>query len=77
MNVILSILGADPMSSVNGASNQTPPGSLPSLPVGVPPHILAASREQELLQSDLYRRAYSDPALAQQVVNEYLMNFGI
>ncbi|KAL4221663.1 hypothetical protein ACF0H5_019920 [Mactra antiquata] len=58
---------ADPMSSVNGASNQTPPGSLPSLPVGVPPHILAASREQELLQSDLYRRAYSDPTLAQQL----------
>ncbi|XP_045161386.2 arginine-glutamic acid dipeptide repeats protein-like isoform X2 [Mercenaria mercenaria] len=59
--------GADPMSGVNGASNQTPPGSLPSLPVGVPPHILAAGREQELLQSDLYRRAYSDPALAQQL----------
>ncbi|XP_045161387.2 arginine-glutamic acid dipeptide repeats protein-like isoform X3 [Mercenaria mercenaria] len=58
---------ADPMSGVNGASNQTPPGSLPSLPVGVPPHILAAGREQELLQSDLYRRAYSDPALAQQL----------
>jgi hypothetical protein len=60
------LTGADPMSGVNG-SNQTPPGSLASLPVGVPPHILAAGREQELLQSDLYRRAYSDPALAQQV----------
>ena len=54
------------MSGVNGGSTQTPPGSLSSLPVGVPPHLLG-SREQELLQSDLYRRAYADPALAQQV----------
>jgi len=55
------------MSGVNGASNQTPPGSMPSLPVGMPPHMLSA-REQELLQNDLYRRAaYPDPAIAQQV----------
>lgn len=63
MEIFAFFTGADPMSGVNGASNQTPPGSLPSLH-GMPPHLLA-SREQEL---DLYRRAYPDhPAIAQQV----------
>ncbi|XP_052821101.1 arginine-glutamic acid dipeptide repeats protein-like isoform X2 [Mya arenaria] len=66
--------GADPMSGVNGASNQTPPGSLPSLPVGMPPpHMM--SREQEL--SDLYRRAYTDPALAQQLHHEALQRMAL
>ena len=58
------------MSGVNG-SNQTPPGSGNhplSLPLGMPPpHHLLPSREQEMIQNDLYRRAVTDPALAQQV----------
>ena len=50
----------------------TPPvsagGQFPSpLVHGLPPHAgLLANREQELLQNDLYRRAY-DPAFAHQV----------
>ena len=58
------------MSGVNG-SNPTPPGSSNhplSLPLGMPPpHHILASREQEMIQNDLYRRACTDPALAQQV----------
>lgn len=58
------------MSGVNG-SNPTPPGgsSHPlSLPLGIPPpHHLLVSREQEMIQNDLYRRACTDPALAQQL----------
>ncbi|XP_052284334.1 arginine-glutamic acid dipeptide repeats protein-like isoform X2 [Dreissena polymorpha] len=56
--------GADPMSGVNGAQTGTPPGSLP---MGLPPAHLMGRTEHELLQSDLYRRAYQDPALAQQL----------
>ncbi|KAH3823293.1 hypothetical protein DPMN_125092 [Dreissena polymorpha] len=52
------------MSGVNGAQTGTPPGSLP---MGLPPAHLMGRTEHELLQSDLYRRAYQDPALAQQV----------
>ncbi|OWF53622.1 arginine-glutamic acid dipeptide repeats protein-like isoform X1 [Mizuhopecten yessoensis] len=63
--------GADPLAS--GMSNSNPPTSsagphLQSLPQGMPHHAaLLAGREQEMLQSDLYRRAYADPAFAHQL----------
>ncbi|XP_021346869.1 arginine-glutamic acid dipeptide repeats protein-like isoform X2 [Mizuhopecten yessoensis] len=62
---------ADPLAS--GMSNSNPPTSsagphLQSLPQGMPHHAaLLAGREQEMLQSDLYRRAYADPAFAHQL----------
>ncbi|KAL3861507.1 hypothetical protein ACJMK2_007536 [Sinanodonta woodiana] len=63
--------GADPMSGVNGGNNPQVNVSnnlqLSSLPPGMPPHALLSSREQEFLQNDLYRRAYADPAFAQQM----------
>ena len=61
---------------MSGVSGSNPPGAPPggsahglSLPLGMgmPPHHLLASREQEMIQNDLYRRACTDPALAQQV----------
>ena len=61
------------MSGVNGSNPPGGPGGSGhglSLPLGMgmpPPHLLAASREQEMIQNDLYRRACTDPALAQQV----------
>ncbi|XP_060073172.1 arginine-glutamic acid dipeptide repeats protein-like isoform X3 [Ylistrum balloti] len=62
---------ADPLAS--GMNSSNPPTSsagphLQSLPQGLPPHAaLLAGREQEMLQSDLYRRAYADPAFAHQL----------
>ena len=57
------------MSGVNGSNPGGPGGSHPmSLPLGMAPHPhFLASREQEMIQNDLYRRACTDPALAQQV----------
>ncbi|XP_067659372.1 arginine-glutamic acid dipeptide repeats protein-like isoform X3 [Haliotis asinina] len=67
--------GADPMSGVPSqaavaaaaaASGQN--HALPSLQHGISPHgILPGSREQELLQRELYSRAYMDPTLAHQL----------
>ncbi|XP_056008556.1 arginine-glutamic acid dipeptide repeats protein-like isoform X3 [Ostrea edulis] len=58
---------ADPLAV--SASSGTPAGHLPSLPPGLPPHAGLLSRgEQEMLQSEFYRRAaYADPGLAHQV----------
>ncbi|XP_071147241.1 arginine-glutamic acid dipeptide repeats protein-like isoform X3 [Mytilus edulis] len=57
--------GADPLGG--GLPGSNTPVSLPSpLVHGLPPHAgLLSNREQEMLQSDLYRRAY-DPAFAHQ-----------
>lgn len=58
------------------AGSSNPNGTTPgvggphlALAAGMPPHPLLASREQEILQNDLYRRACADPALAHQVSN--------
>ncbi|CAG2213950.1 unnamed protein product [Mytilus edulis] len=58
--------GADPLGG--GLPGSNTPVSLPSpLVHGLPPHAgLLSNREQEMLQSDLYRRAY-DPAFAHQL----------
>ncbi|XP_071147250.1 arginine-glutamic acid dipeptide repeats protein-like isoform X11 [Mytilus edulis] len=57
---------ADPLGG--GLPGSNTPVSLPSpLVHGLPPHAgLLSNREQEMLQSDLYRRAY-DPAFAHQL----------
>ncbi|CAC5356970.1 RERE [Mytilus coruscus] len=57
---------ADPLGG--GLPGSSTPVSLPSpLVHGLPPHAgLLSNREQEMLQSDLYRRAY-DPAFAHQL----------
>lgn len=63
--------GADPMAGSSNPNGTTPGVGGPhlALAAGMPPHPLLASREQELLQNDLYRRACADPALAHQVSN--------
>ncbi|KAK3581384.1 hypothetical protein CHS0354_016232 [Potamilus streckersoni] len=70
-HLIYQFSRADPMSGVNGGNNPQVNVSnnlqLSSLPPGMPPHALLSSREQEFLQNDIYRRAYADPAFAQQM----------
>lgn len=57
--------GADPLSGLQTSS--APPSSLASLHPSAQPLLQASSREQELLQRELYSRAYMDPALAHQL----------